>query len=248
MIHRPSLNLVSPAECLAVIPARDEVATVGDVVAGVRTSLGCQVLVVDDASTDGTSAAARAAGAEILMLPVGLGAWGASQTGIRYAARNGFRLVISLDADGQHKPESLPLLFERYRSSGANVVIGTCFERLSLPKRIAWQYLRTLTGLRLRDFTSGLRLYDEAAIQVLASPEASLLDYQDVGVLMLLAAKGLTIVETPVPMCARIEGHSRVFASWAVVARYMFNTTILCISRLDLGSRVSNALPRGSDR
>lgn len=242
------MNPLVSEDCLAVIPARDEVATVGDVVAGVRASLGCRVLVVDDASTDGTSAAARAAGAEVLMLPVGLGAWGASQAGIRYAARNGFRAVISLDADGQHKPESLPLLFERYQGSGANVVIGTCIERLSMPKRIAWQYLRVLTGLRLRDFTSGLRLYDEAAILALAAPEASLLDYQDVGVLMLLSAKGLKIVETPVPMRARIEGHSRVFASWAVVVRYMFNTTILCISRLDLGNRVVNALPRGADR
>lgn len=225
------------ADCLAVIPARDEVATVGTVVAGVRAALGCRVLLVDDASTDGTAAAAREAGAETLVLPIGLGAWGASQAGIRYAERNGFRSVITLDADGQHLPESLPLLFEAQARDNANVVIGTCFERLSLPKRIAWQYLRLLTGLRLRDFTSGLRLYDECAIRMLAAPEASLLDYQDVGVLMLLAKNGLHIVETPTPMRERVNGHSRVFASWAVVARYMFNTTILCISRLDLGRR-----------
>ncbi len=216
------------------------------VVRGVRETLGCRVLVVDDASTDGTSAAARAAGAEILMLPIGLGAWGASQAGIRYAARNGFRGVISLDADGQHRPESLPGLFDAQTRARANVVIGTCIERLSLPKRIAWQYLRLLTGLRLRDFTSGLRLYDVEAMRMLAAPEASLLDFQDVGVLMLLAKKGLRIVETPVAMQPRMEGHSRVFASWAVVARYMFHTTILCISRLDLGSRVGKSVSDGA--
>lgn len=226
-----------PADCLAVIPARDEVATVGAVVAGVRAALGCRVLLVDDASTDGTAAAAREAGAETLTLPIGLGAWGASQAGIRYAERNGFPSVITLDADGQHRPDSLSLLFAAHAQGAANVVIGTCFERLSIPKRIAWQYLRLLTGLRLRDFTSGLRLYDAAAIRMLAAPEASLLDYQDVGVLMLLSRKGLQIVETPTPMRERMIGHSRVFASWAVVARYMFNTTILCISRLDLGRR-----------
>ena len=231
---------LAPADCLAVIPARDEVATVAGVVRGVRETLGCRVLVVDDASTDGTSAAARAGGAEVLMLPIGLGAWGASQAGIRYAARNGFLGVISLDADGQHRPESLPALFEAQSRAEANVVIGTCIERLSLPKRIAWQYLRILTGLRLRDFTSGLRLYDVEAMRMLAAPEASLLDFQDVGVLMLLAKKGLKIVETPVVMQPRTQGHSRVFASWAMVARYMFHTTILCVSRLDLGSRVAN--------
>jgi glycosyltransferase involved in cell wall biosynthesis len=239
------LSSLLPSECLAVIPARDEVATVADVVAGVREALGCKVLLVDDASTDGTAAAARAAGAEILMLPVGLGAWGASQAGIRFAARNGYPSVLSLDADGQHPAASLPLLFQAHARSKANVVIGTCIERLSLPKRIAWRYLRMLTGLGLKDFTSGLRLYDAAAIEALASPEASLLDFQDVGVLMLLAGKGLRIVETPTPMRERSVGHSRVFASWAVVGRYLFHTTILCISRLDLGHRRPGSAAKG---
>ena len=237
------MTTLLPTDCLAVIPARDESATVASVVSGVRAALGCQVLVVDDASTDGTAASARAAGAEVLMLPVGLGAWGASQTGIRYASRHGFKSVICLDADGQHLPESLPLLFEARSRTGANVVIGTCIERLSLPKRIAWQYLRLLTGLGLQDFTSGLRLYDQQAMQILVAPEASLLDYQDVGVLMLLAGKGMRISETPTQMRERANGHSRVFASWAVVARYMFNTTILCISRIDLGTRSANSSP-----
>ncbi|MBL0164286.1 MAG: glycosyltransferase family 2 protein [Xanthomonadales bacterium] len=236
-----------PSDCLAVIPARDEVATVAAVVRGVRDSLGCRVLVVDDASTDGTAAAARAAGADTLMLPIGLGAWGACQAGIRYAARNGFSGVVSLDADGQHRPDSLPSLFEKHARTGANVVVGTCIERLSVPKRIAWQYLRLLTGLQLRDFTSGLRLYDAKAVEILAAPEASLLDYQDVGVLMLLAGKGMTIVETPTTMQPRQEGHSRVFASWAVVARYMFHTTILCISRLDLDMRSARPVADGAD-
>ena len=241
---RPQLTTLLPIDCLAVIPARDEAATVADVVAGVRAALGCRVLVVDDASTDGTAASARAAGADVLMLPIGLGAWGASQTGIRYAQMRGFKSVICLDADGQHLPESLSLMFEAHARTSANVVIGTCIERLSLPKRIAWQYLRLLTGLKLRDFTSGLRLYDQQAMKVLAAPEASLLDYQDIGVLMLLAARGMRMAETPTPMQERTNGHSRVFASWAVVVRYMFNTTILCISRLDLGTRAAEpAMP-----
>lgn len=225
------------ADCLAVIPARDESVSVGEVVTGVRKALGCDVLVVDDASTDDTSEQASAAGAQVLRLPVGLGAWGATQTGIRYARRHGYAGVVALDADGQHRPETLPALFAAQRRSGANVVIGTCVERLSRAKRVAWWYLRMLTGLKLLDLTSGLRLYDGEAIDVLAGPEASLLDYQDIGVLMLLARNGLQIEETPVPMRARCAGHSRVFASWPVVARYMMHTTILCIAQLDAGRR-----------
>lgn len=231
-----------PTRCLAVIPARDESASVGNVVAGVRDALGCDVLVVDDASRDDTRARAVAAGALTLRLPVGLGAWGATQTGIRYALQHGYEGVVALDADGQHRPDTLPALFDAQARNGSNVVIGTCVERLSRAKRVAWWYLRVLTGLKLLDLTSGLRLYDGRAIDVLAGPEASLLDYQDIGVLMLLAGNGLHIEETPVPMCARRNGHSRVFASWAVVARYMLHTTVLCMARLDAGRRTRKTL------
>lgn len=229
-------SLVASA-CLAVIPARNESGTVGSVVAGVRASLGCDVLVVDDASTDTTVEEVRAAGGMTLTLPLGLGAWGATQAGIRYALRNGHAGVITLDADGQHQPESLPALFAAQARTGTNVVIGTCVGRLSRAKRIAWQYLRVLTGLKLADFTSGLRLYDRRAIEVLAGPEASLLDYQDVGVLMLLSRNGLSISETPTPMLPRRQGHSRVFASWWVVARYMLHTTVLCLAQIVAGRR-----------
>ena len=235
-VAQPSAPLRA-ADCLAVIPARDESATVASIVEGVRLALGCNVLVVDDASSDDTAAAARQAGARVLALPFGLGAWGATQAGIRYAARHGFPGVVTLDADGQHQPGSLPSLFEAQARSGAHVVVGTCIERLSRAKRIAWHYLRALTGLGLSDFTSGLRLYDAAAIQVLAGPAASMLDYQDVGVLMLLAKHDLVVVETPVPMLPRRSGHSRVFASWPVVARYMLQTTVLCIAQIDAGRR-----------
>lgn len=225
--------------CLVVMPARDEAPTVAGVVEDVKHTLGCEVLVVDDASIDGTATAAERAGAAVLRLPLGLGAWGATQAGIRYARRTGYSRVITLDADGQHLPSSLPELVEAQARSGANVVIGTCVERLSRPKRIAWQYLRLLTGLKLTDFTSGLRLYDAQAIDVLAGQEASLLDYQDVGVLMLLSRSGLRIAETPVPMLPRRAGRSRVFASWPVVARYMMHTTVLCLAQLDAVRRHS---------
>jgi len=224
---------LTASTCLAIMPARDEAPTVGTVVAGVRRVLGCEVLVVDDASTDATADAARAAGAVVLTLPLGLGAWGATQAGIRYARRNGFAGVITLDADGQHLPESLPALLDAQAATGANVVIGTCVSRYCRAKRLAWQYLRLLTGLKLADFTSGLRLYDARAIEVLAGQEASLLDYQDVGVLMLLSRSGLSIAETAVPMVPRRAGHSRVFASWPVVARYMMHTTVLCLAQID---------------
>jgi len=222
---------LSVEQCLVVIPARNEAATVASVIMGVREALNCAVVVVNDGSTDDTVALAQMAGATVLDLPFSLGAWGAAQTGIRYAHRHGYKFVITLDADGQHHPEELPMLFEAHKRGQANVVIGTFAERLSLAKRMAWRYFRFLTGLKVHDFTSGLRIYDEHTIAVLAGKEASLLDYQDVGVLMLLRKKGFVIEEVPTVMSPRRNGGSRVFASWFLVARYMLSTTVLAIAQ-----------------
>jgi glycosyltransferase involved in cell wall biosynthesis len=217
---------------LAIIPARNEAPTVAEVVCGVIQSLRCAVVVVSDASTDDTAAAARSAGAVVIELPCRLGAWGATQTGMRYALRHGYRTAVTLDADGQHHPGELPSLLDSHRNSQTNVVIGTCAERLSTAKRIAASYFHAITGIGVRDFTSGLRVYDRRALRALASREASLLDYQDLGVLMLLRRRGLSVLEVPTVMSPRRTGGSRVFSSWLMVARYMLHTTVLCFAQV----------------
>lgn len=220
------------ANLLTIIPARNEAATVGEIVRRVCAAVGGDVLVVNDASDDATSAQARTAGAIVLDLPLRLGAWGAAQTGLRYARRNRYAVALTLDADGQHHPEELPRLVSAWLASGANVAIGTFPQRLSRAKRLAWRYFRLITGIGVQDFTSGLRVYDRRAIRVLAAREASLLDYQDLGVLMLLRKHGLRIAEVPTPMSQRHNGGSRVFSSWPMVARYMLHTTVLCFAQI----------------
>jgi len=66
---------------------------------------------------------------------------------------------------------------------------------------------------------------------LLAASEATLLDYQDVGVLLLLRKAGLQITEVPVSMNLRQAGRSRIFYSWFSVLRYMLTTTLLCLAR-----------------
>jgi glycosyltransferase involved in cell wall biosynthesis len=222
-----------------VIPAYNESATVADVVRGVLAHTAADVLVVNDASSDDTSVQARAAGATVIDLPLNLGAWGATQTGMRFAQRNLYGTVITLDADGQHHPETVPAMLAALVGSDADVVIGTYAQRLSTAKRIAWWYFRVLTGLPVQDFTSGLRAYSRRAVRALASREASLLDYQDMGVLMLLNQKGFRLRELETPMSPRKAGMSRVFASWLIVARYMLHTTVLCFARIDVRRRIA---------
>jgi hypothetical protein len=74
-------------------------------------------------------------------------------------------------------------------------------------------------------------------MELMASDEATLLDYQDLGALLLLTRAGMRIAEVSVSMSPRAVGQSRVFRSWFSVARYMAVTTLLCLSRWDLPSR-----------
>lgn len=234
--------MVDPGYPIVLIPAYNEQATVGTVVRQVRQRWGFPVVVIDDCSTDATVPTARAAGAMVLPLIVQLGAWGAIQTGLRYALRDGYQVAITLDADGQHEPESIGALLDPLARGLTDVSIGAFPERASRARQVAWSYFRKLTGLKLEDVTSGFRAYNQAAMTVLSSGEASLLDYQDIGVLLILRRKGLRIVEVPVAMQARVAGASRVFRSWWVVGKYMLHTSLLCFARVGY-----NHLPPADD-
>ncbi len=224
---------------LIVIPARDEAATVGTVVRKVREAGLFTILVVNDCSTDDTAARAAEAGAVILSPVLPLGAWGAIQTGMRYAEKRGFDCVVTLDGDGQHESDFVPELLEEIRSGEADVVIGAYPERGSPARRLAWAFFRKLTGFEFADLTSGFRAYNRQAIELLSDEEATLLDYQDVGVLLLLRRGGLRIVEVPVSMRPRSNGVSRVFSSWWVVFRYLLETGVLCLAHWGWRRRAS---------
>ena len=99
--------MAEPDHPIALIPAHNEEATVGIIVAQVRELWNYPVVVIDDCSSDATAQAARNAGATVLPLTLQLGAWGAIQTGLRYALRQGYRTAITLDADGQHEPQDI---------------------------------------------------------------------------------------------------------------------------------------------
>lgn len=214
---------------LIVIPARNEAATIGTVIQALRAQGVLDIVVINDQSTDDTAAVARAAGATVLNPVLPLGAWGAMQTGVRYALRHGYEQVITIDADGQHEPAYIPALLEAARTH--DVVIGAYPERGSPARQIAWRYFRTITGFSIQDLTSGFRCYNRAACEILADEEATLLDYQDLGVLLMLRHAGLRIAEVPVEMYPRLTGPSRIFASWPKVARYMLESTLLCVAR-----------------
>ncbi|MEE9425654.1 MAG: glycosyltransferase family 2 protein [Methylococcales bacterium] len=237
MIQKDSKGCQRSTLPLIIIPAFNEAKTIASVVLDIRKRYQYPVLVVNDMSTDDTVQLARDAGAKVLSLRVQLGAWGATQTGIRYALRKGYATVLTLDADGQHEPEYISGLLNQLDQEN-DIAIGAYIERCSRARHLARFYFKLLTGLQIEDMTSGFRAYNFNAMQIIASAQATLLDYQDIGVLLMCRRAGLTISELQTPMNLRSNGHSRIFSSWWVVMRYMLQTSILCFSQIGLHNTV----------
>lgn len=225
------------ARTLVVIPAYNEGGNLGIVLAGIDRMGGVDVVVVDDNSADNTIEVALRYGITVLPLSVRLGAWGAAQTGIRFGLLNGYDVFVTMDADGQHRSGDLPLLIDELVGNGLDVVIGSCPGRGSLARKTAWWIFRRLSGLKLEDLTSGLKAYSREAACHLVKADATIFDYQDLGVLLYLLKNKMKIREKDVAMRPRRDGKSRVFDSWLLVVKYMAQTLVLCLSmRLSKGA------------
>ena len=214
-----------------VMPALNEAATIESLFHDIQTSVSLPIWLVDDCSTDATGDLASNMDVRVIRLPASLGAWGATQTGLREAASRGLDFVITMDADGQHNPEDIPALLAPLIAGECDVSIGSAPDRGSRLRRLAWRLMRLTSGLRCTDLTSGFRALNARAIDLLASPSASSLVYQDVGVLLMLEKAGLRVLEIPVTMPQRADGKSRIFGSWLAVAHYMAHTLLLSAAK-----------------
>lgn len=210
-----------------IMPALNEESVIKALIADIQSAVTLPIWVVDDCSADHTAERASECGARVITLPVQLGAWAATQAGIREAASRGLKFVVTMDADGQHNPSDIASLVQPVMQGDCDVAIGSAPARGSKLRRLAWRLMRLTSGLRCDDLTSGFRVLNHRAIHALAGPRASYLDYQDVGVLLLLEQAGMKILEVPVTMPARVNGKSRIFSSWLAVASYMAHTLVL---------------------
>ncbi len=200
------------SKLLIVIPAYNEEANIEKVVGNLVTNYPqYDYVVVNDGSRDHTAAICRANGYRLIDLPVNLGLAGAFQTGLRYAAENGYDCAIQMDADGQHKPEYIaPMLAEL--EEGADIVIGSRFLTVKKPKTlrmlgsyiISWA-IRLTTGRAICDPTSGMRMFNRAMVEEFAQnlnygPEPDTISY--------LIKNGAVVKEVQVRMGERTAGQS----------------------------------------
>ena len=150
-----------PATVIAVIPAFQAAPTLDAVVRATVAYL--PVLVVDDGSTDDTSAVGRAAGASVLRQQPNQGKGAALRLGFRHALENGAEAVLTLDADGQHDPACAPDFLEAWRTKGAPLIVGRRdFSKMPLSRRIAnnlgTAVFSWAVGRHIDDNQSGYRL------------------------------------------------------------------------------------------
>ncbi len=186
----------------ALVPAYRAADTVGKVVAGARAHFA-HVLVVDDGSGDATAAAAAAAGAEVIRHPMNLGKGAALDTGLRALGARGVARALTLDADGQHLADEIPVLLTASDATPAAIVVGvrqTAGQTIARLNRfgnwIADRLLRVIAGRALPDTQSGFRVYPVAATLALGT-RGSRYDFET-EVLLLAARRGVPLVGVPV--------------------------------------------------
>ncbi len=186
----------------ALIPGFNEEAHIEDVVKRSRPLVDA-VLVVDDGSSDKTAAVAREAGAEILQHDVNQGKGLALRHGLDRAVAEGFDAAITLDADGQHIPEEIPLFLAA--AAEADIVVGN---RMGDVAKMPWLRLKTnqftswvvsrLAGVHVADSQVGFRLIRTTVWQEIADRVLSCNYDFESEILVAAGRAGFRLAEVPV--------------------------------------------------
>ena len=150
---------------MVLIPAYNAAKSVGDVVRASKEIVR-DVVVINDGSRDDTASVARAAGAEVIDYPQNRGKGGALKTGFAHAIKNGYDVVITLDADGQHLPREIPKFLKSRDETKADLIIGgrshlfgEMLPRRRLANRFSAWSIAKASKTNVTDSQSGFRLY-----------------------------------------------------------------------------------------
>ena len=214
----------APTEALVVLPTFNEKENLEKVVEGVR-HLGHDVLIVDDASPDGTGEladglAAADIGVRVLHRERKLGIGSAYEDAFRVGLAEGTELFVEMDADGSHRSQDLDAIIDAARGCGGlaigsryikgGQIVGWPAHRLVLSSG-ANVYCRTLLGLRVRDVTSGFRCYTRALLEAIQLDEIVSQGYSfQIEMVHRTVRLGYPVVEVPIQFEDRIAGASKV--------------------------------------
>ena len=241
-MEAPDATASACAAVWVVLPTYEEVDNLGEVVARLRRVLHAageshRILIVDDASPDGTGVIADRLAAEhfeVLVLhrraKEGLGA--AYAAGFDHALRHDAAFVVQMDADGSHDPADVPRLLAAARA-GADVVLGSRYVpggriegwsawRRALSRLGSW-YARRALGVEVRDLTGGFKCFTRAALSRVPYAAGRAQGYAfQVEVTYRALCAGRAVLELPITFAERRHGASKMSlaialeAAWAV--------------------------------
>lgn len=212
---------------ILVIPTFNEALNVNQLINGVAVvrSSELEVLMVDDASPDGTATIIQSwqthyPWLHLLTRKIKLGLGEAYRAGFRWSLTNGADAVGEMDADLSHQPEDLPKMFKAI-NDGADVVIGS--RRIAGGKIVGWSWWRRFTSwaamiaarkilkLKTKDVTSGFRLYTRRALTKIPWEQVKSSGYAWQEELIFLAEQAkLKCVEVPITFIDRQHGQSKL--------------------------------------
>ena len=208
---------------LIVIPAYNEAENIERVVNNlIENYPQYDYVIVNDGSKDDTARICRERRFHTIDLPINLGLAGAFQPGAKYAQQKGYECMIQFDADGQHLPQYIAPMLEKF-GEGYDIVIGSRFATEKKPmtarmlgSRLISLAIRLTTRTSIKDPTSGMRMYNQRMIGEFANgvnygPEPDTVSY--------LVKGGAKVAEVQVTMMERIAGTS--YLNWTGSINYM---------------------------
>ena len=221
------------------IPAFNEEASIAKVIVGAR-SFADEIIVVDDGSTDATPMIAQALGVTLIRHKANLGKGAALKTLMVEAKARKPKVVVTIDADGQHDPREIPLVSEPILNGEADIVIGVRSTEGVMPRervignRVLDMATSGKAGVKLEDTQSGFRAYSSRAV--------SMLDFSGKGMavesqtLIDAAKAGLAIVGVPVSTTyAGVKRKRSGLSQFSEVLDYLLSRTVVESPLLYLG-------------
>lgn len=217
---------------IVIIPAYNEEKSIKKTVQDIKDHApDFDYVIVNDCSDDDTLKVCRQNGLHVLNLPINLGIGGAVQTGYMYAWKAGYDYAVQFDGDGQHDAAYLEDMRKYMSENGLNMVIGSRFlEREGFQSsgirrfgiRFFSTLIRLLTGTRITDPTSGMRMVDQEVMEIYADSYPK--DYPEPESVVAILGCGKKVGEYPVVMRERTEGVSSISPVRSVY--YMIKVTL----------------------